>query len=73
MKKAILSYAESMDSQTLSVLQNGIKEKFGNDINIVSTPDNSLIGGFILSVDGRIYDNSISSQLKNIKRELCNE
>ena len=70
MKKAVITVSENMSENTFNMLSDGIKKKYGNDISIVKQIDNGLLGGFFLSVDGVIYDNSVSSQLKSIKKEL---
>ncbi|MBO4338687.1 MAG: F0F1 ATP synthase subunit delta [Clostridia bacterium] len=70
MKKATVTVCESMSEKTFELLSDGIKKKYGEDISIVKQIDKSLIGGFILTVDGVIYDNSVSSQLDRIKKEL---
>ena len=70
MKKATLTVAKSMSDETYSLLENGIKKKFGEDIAVTRLTDETLIGGFILCIDGVIYDNSVSSQLDRIKKEL---
>ena len=70
MKKATLTVAQSMSDSTYSLLENGIKTKFGDDIALTKLVDETLIGGFVLCVDGVIYDNSVSSQLDRIKKEL---
>lgn len=70
MKKAVITVCENMSESTFKLLSDGIKKKYGEDISIVKQVDRSLIGGFILTVDGVIYDNSVSSQLDVIKKEL---
>ncbi|MBE6834956.1 MAG: F0F1 ATP synthase subunit delta [Ruminococcaceae bacterium] len=70
MKKAVITVCESMSENTYSTLLNGIKKKFGEDISVTKQVDPSLIGGFILTVDGVVYDNSVSSFLNEIKKEL---
>lgn len=70
MKKAIITVSENMSENTFRKLSDGVRKKYGDDISIVRKTDNKLLGGFILTVDGIVYDNSVSSQLKKIKKEL---
>ena len=70
MKKAIITVCDNMSESTFNLLSDGIKKKYGEDISIVKEVDKSLLGGFILTVDGVVYDNSVSSQLDRIKKEL---
>ncbi|MBQ5883855.1 MAG: F0F1 ATP synthase subunit delta, partial [Clostridia bacterium] len=34
--------------------------------------DNSIIGGFIINLDGKVYDNSIKTQLERLKKHIKN-
>ena len=69
MKKAVITVAKSMSEETYNTLENGVKAKFG-EVSIIKQVDETLIGGFVLTVDGVIYDNSIRSQLESIKKQL---
>ena len=70
MKKAVITVCENMSENTFKLLSDEIKKRHGEDVSIVKNIDNSLLGGFILTVDGVVYDNSVSSQLEKIKKEL---
>ena len=72
MRKAVIKIADNMSVETYTMLCDGIKEKFGNDIEFEKIIDNSVIGGFSLSLDGVIYDNSIRTQLKRLKKHISN-
>lgn len=72
MRKAVIKIADNMSNETYSMLCDGIREKFGNDIEFEKITDNSVIGGFVLSLDGVIYDNSIRTQLKRLKKHISN-
>ena len=47
-----------------------VKELTGKDASIVSIIDESIIGGFILSVGDIQYDASIANKLNKLKREF---
>lgn len=48
-----------------------LKEKFGKgNVELETQVDPSLIGGFVLRFDDKLYDSSVISQLKEIKKEL---
>ena len=72
MRKAVIKIAHNMSDETYNMLCNGITEKFGSDIEFEKEIDNSVIGGFTLSLDGVIYDNSIRTQLKRLKKHIAN-
>ena len=48
-----------------------LKQKFGKgEVDLATGVDDSLIGGFILRFDDKLYDSSVRSQLIAIKKEL---
>ncbi len=71
MRKAVITVAENMSDSTFALLCNGITEKFGNDINFEKVIDNTIIGGFLLVLDGVVYDNTIAVQLKRLKKHIA--
>lgn len=72
MRNAIIKTADNMSDETYKMLCDGIKQKFGEDVECTRKIDNSVIGGFTLSLDGVIYDNSIKTQLKRLKKHISN-
>ncbi|MBR2875734.1 MAG: F0F1 ATP synthase subunit delta [Clostridia bacterium] len=49
-----------------------MRKKLGKDIEFEYKIDNSIIGGFILNLDGIVYDNSIKTQLNRLKKHIKN-
>jgi F0F1-type ATP synthase delta subunit len=49
-----------------------LKKKLGKDIDFEYKIDNSIIGGFIINLDGKVYDNSIKTQLERLKKHIKN-
>lgn len=47
-----------------------IEKTFSTKVELSDRSDPDIIGGFVLSVEGMQYDASISTKLKEIKREL---
>jgi len=70
MKKAVITVSESMSEKSYKALEQGVRDRFEDELSITKQVDPTLIGGFILTVDGVIYDNSIRTQLEQIKKEL---
>lgn len=70
MKNVVITVCDNMSEKTYQSLLDGVKTKFGEDITVTKHTDTSLIGGFVLNVDGVVFDNSISSQLNEIKKEM---
>lgn len=47
-----------------------ISEKFNSKLELSENVDKSIVGGFVLTVEGNQYDASIAGKLKKIKSEL---
>lgn len=47
-----------------------LSELTGKDVKIRSKVDESILGGIIVRMDGKLLDGSISSQLENLKNQL---
>ena len=56
-----------------SKIEQMLKERLGGEILLDSEVDPSLIGGFVLTVDDKRLDASVSTQLKEIRRELSDK
>ncbi len=70
MKKAVITVADNMSNETYKLLVDGIIKKFGNDIEFSKITDNSVIGGFVLNIDGTVFDLSISTQLSELEKHI---
>ncbi len=70
MREAIIKITESMSDETYNMLCSGIKEKFGSDIEFEKVYDEALVGGFVLKLDGVVYDHSIRTQLARLKKHI---
>lgn len=70
MNNCTVKVPSSMSGETFTYLIQRIKEKFGKDAEVTRVDDDSLIGGFILITDGRIYDMSVASQLSLMKKHI---
>ncbi len=70
MKKATIKTADNMSDETYALLCDGIKSKFGDSIEFTREIDNSIIGGFVLYLNGYAYDSSISTQLSRLKKHI---
>lgn len=70
MRDAIIKTAHNMSDETYDMLCKGAKEKFGSDISFERVFDETLVGGFVLKLDGVVYDYSVRTQLKNLKKHI---
>ena len=70
MRKATIIVADNITIPTYRYLCDELKRKLGKDIDFEYTIDNSIIGGFILNLDGVVYDNSLKTQLNRLRKHI---
>lgn len=70
MREAIIKTARNMSDETYNMLCKGVNDKYGSDIVFERVFDETLIGGFLLKLDGVVYDYSVRTQLKNLKKHI---
>ena len=70
MLKPVLKVTASCDSRTIELIKDKFSKKAGKQIDFELRTDDSLIGGFIAYIDGKIYDASVSSRIDDISRYL---
>ncbi|MCT4639042.1 MAG: ATP synthase F1 subunit delta [Bacteroidales bacterium] len=62
--------ASPVDDNTRDKITTIISEQYKAQIELKETVNPDIIGGFVLRVDDKMIDSSISSELKMIRREL---
>ena len=67
---ARLVSASPMTSEQIDSISKALTEKLDLQAEIKTEIDPDLIGGFYLMVDGKIFDNTIRSQINSLKRRL---
>lgn len=72
MRKSTIIVADNITIPTFRYLCDELKKKLGKDIDFEYKIDNSIIGGFIINLDGKVYDNSIKTQLESLKKHIKN-
>jgi len=65
-----LSTVKKPDEQTKNIIKELLGKKYQAKIDLHTITDESLIGGFVLRVDDDLFDGSVTTQLRNIRREL---
>ena len=73
MQKALITVPGSMSDETYEMLCAGLTKRMGGGLTFERRTDDSVIGGFVLSMDGAVYDLSISTQLSKLKKHLISE
>lgn len=70
-KSAVLTTASEIDEETRNKVSELIKRSFNTkEVELDTNVNKDLIGGFILKVDDKQFDASISSHLKEVKRKM---
>lgn len=62
--------AVSFSATEIQELANAIGKKLGADVELTTTVDSALLGGFIANVGGKTFDSSLRTQLYRMK-EIC--
>jgi len=62
-----------LSSELLKKLQDGLEAQTGKQVQITVMEDQSLLGGIVVRVGDTLYDNSIKTQLNNIRNLLGEE
>jgi len=69
-KSAKIITASVLDKEQIEQVGKVISEVFKTEVDLISSEDESLIGGFIIRVGDQQIDASVSHKLDNIKREF---
>ncbi len=72
MREAIIKITHSMSDETYDLLCKGINEVYGADIEFQKIYDETLVGGFVLKLDGVVHDHSVRTQLVRLKKHISN-
>lgn len=67
---AVITSAKSLDDTVLAQVKQILETEFGSKIELSQKVNSELIGGFVLRVEDKQYDASVSAQLKKIKERL---
>lgn len=68
--ESVLTTAEKVSDDTRDEIKSVVSKKFGTTVELQENVDPGIIGGFILRVDDRYIDASISTKLRKIRKEL---
>lgn len=71
MKRVTVTVAPDTSEETKGLISGGFYRMLGEECEFVS--DKSIIGGFVAKYDGKIWDQSLRTQLDAMKRSLESE
>ncbi len=73
MRNCLITAAANMTEETYALLCEKAKGRFGEDLSFRRVTDDTLLGGFILELDGTVYDLSLRTQLETLKQKMVYE
>ena len=73
MRTCVITAASNMSDATYAVLCEKARKKFGEDIVFQRITDDGVIGGFVMELDGTVYDLSVRTQLELMKQKMVYE
>ncbi len=68
--RAEVTVARSLDEQELSRVQDRVSASLGKTAIVAQKIDDSIIGGLVLKVQGKVMDASVRAQLDAMRRQL---
>jgi F-type H+-transporting ATPase subunit delta len=69
--EALVTSAVALDENSLKQVEQYVKIKTAaKAVQITTKVDPSLVGGMTIMFEGKIYDNSIATQINKLKKEL---
>lgn len=69
-KTAYVKTAIEMDTQLKEKVLQLLRKKFNSEIDMITEVNKDIIGGFVISVDGNLYDASILNKINLLSRDF---
>jgi F0F1-type ATP synthase delta subunit len=73
MRTATITAPRSLSDATYKALCDGIESARGESFAFSRAEDDTILGGFILNIEGEVHDRSILSQLKLLRAHLSEQ
>ncbi|MFN0204314.1 MAG: ATP synthase F1 subunit delta [Bacteroidia bacterium] len=67
--RGVLTSAEALDSETVAQIKAVIEQKTGRTFILEEKVDESLIGGFVLTIGDKLFDGSIATSLRKLRND----
>lgn len=68
--KGKLVIAGPYDKGTIADITSRFSQMLGREVSLTVKRDDSLIGGFVVAIDGKLYDSSIRTRVENMQHHL---
>ncbi|MEA3461174.1 MAG: ATP synthase F1 subunit delta [Bacteroidota bacterium] len=69
-RTATLVTAQPVDESAVNGIRTLIKKAYDSDVELSSSVDGDVIGGFVLTIEDMRYDASVASNLRKLKKQL---
>jgi F-type H+-transporting ATPase subunit delta len=69
-KSAVLTSAQPVSESLITEIRKTLETQYNAKVQLTQKVNSNLIGGFVLRVDDKQYDASLSTQLKKIREQL---
>lgn len=69
-KTAVLTTASAMNELLMEQVRQKLEKEFSAKVELTQKVNDELIGGFVLRIDDKQYDASVSTHLKKIREQL---
>jgi F-type H+-transporting ATPase subunit delta len=69
-RTATLVTADQVDDAGMKSIKDLIKKTYDADVELSSSVDGDLIGGFVLTIENMQYNASVSNSLRKLKKQL---
>ena len=68
--KATLVTAQAVDESAMNGIRALIKKAYDSEVELSSSVNEDVIGGFVLTIEDMRYDASVASNLRKLKKQL---
>ena len=69
-RTATLVTAQSVDESAMEGIRALIRKAYDTEVELSSSVDDDVIGGFVLTIEDMRYDASVASNLRKLKKQL---
>lgn len=69
-RAATLVTAQAVDEAAMEGIRNLIRKTYDSEVELSTSVDEDVIGGFVLTIEDMQYDASVASNLRKIKKQL---
>lgn len=72
MSKATVTTATALTTAQTKKLTAALQEKFGSQLELETVVDPQILGGVVVTIGSRQYDNSYRARIETIKQQVMN-